>query len=67
MVRVYEVLSKFVSGMEAFYKVKMHVLKVTELWVRASGYMRECDRMCVPPLWQNLCVERIVIWLNPNK
>ena len=35
VVRVYGVPSKLVSGMEEFYKIQMHGLKVIEMWIRA--------------------------------
>ena len=54
----------FVNGVEAFYKVQMHVLKVTKVWVRASRYMGKCDRMCVSPWMLNFCMNEVVIKLN---
>ena len=66
MMRMYGVQRKLVTGVKAFYKMEMHVLKVTELWVRASSYMEKCDRMCVSAWLLNFCMDGVVIKLNPR-
>ena len=55
-----------VTVVEEYYKMKMRVLKVNELWVRASGYMMRFERICVSPWLLIFCMDGVVIKLNPR-
>ena len=66
MTRVYGVHRKLVTGVEAFYKMQVHVLKVNELWVTTPGYTGKHDRMCVSPCLLNVSMDEVMPKLNPR-